>query len=527
VNPPLKEGRTVGIDLGTTSSAIACLDGRGNPVLIPNEDDEPRTPSVVVMAEGARALVGLHPARAALEDDLQRVVPPIKRRLSDGSQEWTVDGRALTAEFLTAVLLKQLRRDAQKRIGKLAGAVLTVPYQFDNAQRQAMCDAARIAGIHVIDLLNQPMAAALAYAWHRKELGAAGEGESQPRTMLVFSLGGGTFDVTLLRCTPTRLQVLATAGDARLGGADWDNCLVEHVLKEAQTRHHVDLRQSPAVLAMLRNDCEMAKIELSERAEATITCRHAGKTFSTVVTRSQFEKITADLLKRTAEAAESVLREAKIDAQNLDAVLLAGGATLMPQVAAMLKGLTGREPETGVSPLTAVAEGAAIYAAILDAKTRGEASKLPQEICQRLAGVKVRNVTAHGLGILLPDKTGKEANRPLIPRNARVPAEARKVFKTSRPGQQRMSVQVVEGDQPDPQACHPVGKYRITDLPADLPANSPVEVTCAIDADGRVDVTAEDKTSAKEVTVTLERQGGLDKKQLAANVKLMQELTLA
>src|SRR5262249_8886763 len=307
----------------------------------------------------------------------------------------TFDGREITPEFLSALILKKLRQDAEKRIGKIGNAVITVPYYFNDARRKATEDAGRIAGLNVIDIINEPTAATLTYAWKRGELGAGG-GEAKPRLALVYDLGGGTFDVTVVRYTPSHFQVLATDGDVHLGGIDWNDRLVDHVAEEFKARHGADPRQSPSTLQMLRHDADQAKIALSQGTTATIPCRHEGKTLSVQITREQFEDMTADLMQRTVDTAQLVLEQAEGAANQLDAIVLVGGSTLMPKVPSVLKELFGKEPFTGLSPHTTVAQGAAIHAAILEAKFRGQSSRMAERIQKLLRNVKQEDVNSHG-----------------------------------------------------------------------------------------------------------------------------------
>jgi molecular chaperone DnaK len=511
-----KPGHTVGIDLGTTFSTLAQLDAEGNPVPIANDDDEVETPSLIVLAESGHVVVGPSRTRAAMEDP-DHVVDRVKRYMGSADYKRTFDGREITPEFLSALILKKLRKDAEKRIGKIGNAVITVPYYFNDARRKATEDAGRIAGLNVIDIINEPTAATLTYAWHRGELGASDAAGQKPRLALVYDLGGGTFDVTVVRYTPSHFQVLATDGDVHLGGIDWNDRLVNHVAQEFKSRHGVDPRESPATLQMMRHDADQAKIQLSETNVATIGCRHAGKAMSMQVTREQFEDMTADLLQRTTDTAQLVLEQAEVTADQLDAIVLVGGSTLMPKVPLTLKELTGKDPYRGLSPHTAVAQGAAIHAAILEAKFRGETSELAERIRKLLRNVKQEDVNSHGLGVMARNpKTGKMVNHVMIHRNSKLPTEVRRMFVTSEPNQRRVNIKVIEGDAPDPAACSLLGNFRITGLPENLPKGSPIEVVYAFDASGRVRVRARDKTGGKEAEIEIERKGGLNDSQVNA-----------
>jgi molecular chaperone DnaK len=516
VSIEFQPGETVGIDLGTTFCSLARVDADGNPVAIANDEGLLETPSVVLLLEGGRVIVGPSRARAALEPP-DHVVQCVKRTIGEPGGVRAFHGQQLTPEFLSALILKKLRQDAEKRIGPIGNAVITVPYYFNDARRHATENAGRIAGLNVVDIINEPTAATLTYAWHRGELGAGSRGDAPPRTALVYDLGGGTFDATVVRYTPAHFRVLATDGDVHLGGVDWTERLVDYVADEFRARHAADPRHSPAALQVLRNDCDAAKIDLSARPQTTIVCRHGGKAASVPVRREQFEALTADLLQRTADTTELVLGAAGVKAGELDAVVMVGGATLMPQASRMLAKLCGQAPYQGLSPYTAVAQGAALHAAILAARQRGAGDP----VGAALAGVRQENVNSHGLGVLAADpRLGQEINQVLIPRNSRLPAEVRRVFHTQRAGQTRVSVQVIEGDAPDPRACALLGKCRIVGLPAGLPQGAPIEVCCALDEAGRVRVSARDCTTGRAAAIVLDRRSGLSPAALDAYTHL-------
>jgi molecular chaperone DnaK len=502
-------GQTVGIDLGTTFSTLAQLDQNGNPVAIPNEDDEVETASLILLASQGHVIVGPKRARAALEDP-SNVVERVKRHMGDVEYKRLFDGRPITPEFLSALILKKLKQDAEKRIGPIGNAVITVPYYFNDARRKATEDAGRIAGFNVIDIMNEPTAATLTYAWHNGELGAVGKDATKARRTLVYDLGGGTFDVTVVRYTPTHFQVLATDGDVQLGGIDWNDRLLDYVAEEFKSKYHEDPRESAQAVQMLGSECDRAKIDLSTKNETKLHCRHNGKTATVSLTRQKFEEITADLLQRTSDTLMLVLDQAKVTINELDAIVLVGGSTLMPQVPRMIKELTGREPYTGISPYTSVAQGAAIHAAILEAQHREGGTELAEKVRKMLTSVRQENVNSHGLGIVVKDpRSGATINHVMIPRNSRLPIEASQVFQTNSENQARVTVQVMEGDAPDPVACSLLGKCRIADLPRGLPKGSPVEVKYSFTTGGRIAVRAIDKTSGKDASIEIERRGSL------------------
>ena len=299
----------------------------------------------------------------------------ILRLIEPTSGQIWFDGREITPEFLSALILKKLKQDAEKRVGKIGNAVITVPYYFNDARRKATQDAGKIAGINVVDIINEPTAATLTYAWHRRELGGMAQAGGKPRMCLVYDLGGGTFDVTVVKYTPTHFQVLATDGDVQLGGVDWNDRLLNYVCDQFKEKHGIDPRESRQTVQVLRNDCDMAKLALTESMQTMITCRHQGKAIALQITREQFEEMTRDLLQRTLDTTELVMDQAKLKFQDLDAVVLVGGSTLMPCVPRAMVQLTGREMFTGLNPFTTVAQGAAIHAAITGGTVRSLSCK--------------------------------------------------------------------------------------------------------------------------------------------------------
>jgi len=515
------EGQTVGIDLGTTYSTLAFLDQEGTPVAVPNEDEDVETASLILLMGKSHVVVGPRRERAAMEDP-KNVVERIKRFMG---REYSrvFDGRPVTPEFVSALILKKLKQDAEKRIGPIGNAVVTVPYYFNDSRRKATQDAGRIAGFNVIDIMNEPTAATLTYAWHQGELGATGTGFDKPRKAMVYDLGGGTFDVTLVQYTPTHFQVLATDGDTELGGVDWNERIANYVADEFTARHGEDPRDSEQTMQILRHECDIRKIDLTEKTETRVTCRHNGKSISVPLTRDKFDQLTADLLQRTSDTVHLVLEQAKLSPKELDAVVLVGGSTLMPQVRNMMKSVMGREPYTGISPFVSVAMGAAIHAAILEAQNR-EGTDMAEKVRKMLGAIRQENVNSHGLGIVIKDpKSGKKINHVMIPKNTRLPVSTTRVFQTVQENQSRVSVYVMEGDAPDPEACSLLGNCKISDLPPDLPKGAPVEVTYAFDTAGRIHVAARDKTGGKEASIDIERKGTLTEEQVDAYSKLATE----
>jgi molecular chaperone DnaK len=463
--------------------------------------------------------------RAAMEDPTH-VVERIKRHMGETEDEYrqTFDGKEITPEFLSALILKKLRQDGEKKLGKIGNAVITVPYYFNDLRRKATQDAGRIAGLNVIDIINEPTAATLTYAWKHHELGVSESGDNSPKQVLVYDLGGGTFDVTVVRYTPTHFQVLATDGDVQLGGVDWNDRLLDHVAEEFKQKHDVDFRDSKEAIQLIHYECDQAKIALSKHPKTTISCRHHGKSLTVTVTRELFEELTADLTQRTIDTAELVMEQAKVKPDQLYAIVLVGGSTLMPTIPKRIEQALGKKPTDELSPYTSVAQGAALHAAILEAKHRGEQSELADKLKKTLAKVQQEDVNSHGLGIMARDpKSEKQVNYVMIPRNTQLPVEERHTFVTNQDGQRRVHVKVIQGEAPDPAACAQIGDLYIRDLPEGLPKGSPVEVVYSFDDTGRIHVRAEDKTSGKVATTQIERAGALNDEMLDALQRLAEE----
>ncbi|MDR1493376.1 MAG: Hsp70 family protein [Planctomycetaceae bacterium] len=518
-----EKGNTVGIDLGTTFSSIAQVNENGEPTPIENEDDDVETASLILLAESGHVIVGPNRNRAAMEDP-ENVVERIKRHMGVSSYKRTFDGREITPEFISALILKKLKQDAEKRIGAISNAVITVPYYFNDSRRKSTQDAGKIAGFNVIDIINEPTAATLTYAWHRGELGVTHVKMDKPRRILVYDLGGGTFDSTIVEYTPTHFHVLATDGDVKLGGVDWNDRLADHVLKAFQEKYGIDASASAKALQVLRNDCDLAKIRLTKETETTISFRHESKSIMVRITRDEFDRLTADLLQRTADTTEFVLEQADLEFGQLDAIVLIGGSTLMPQVPRMLKELTGLDPYTELDPHTAVAKGASIHAAILEAKYRSNNTESNEKLRRMFEGIHQEDVNSHGLGIVAIDpKSGKAVNHIMIPRNTTLPYSKSQTFQTNKPNQSRISVQVLEGDAPDPIACSLLGKCRITGLPDELAKGTPVEVTYSFDKSGRISVSAREKVSNQEANIEIERKGALTDEQVDTFMEIASE----
>ncbi len=511
-----QEGLTVGIDLGTTYSALARLDHDGNPIVVKNADERTITPSVILLGDDGQVTVGPSYERMSVEDP-SHIVEAVKRQM--GSQDYYVvyQDKKLTPEFLSALILKKLKQDSEAVCGPIANAVITVPYYFNDLRRKATQDSGQIAGLNVVDIINEPTAATLAYAWIKGELGRT-DIEANERTILVYDLGGGTFDVTVVKYTPTNFRVLATDGDVMLGGLDWSRRLVDHLSEQFVRKYGDDPRQDPEALLTFTQECEDCKQQLSEKSQVPVSVYYKGNTLSVAVTRGDFERMTADLLQRTRDTTELVLQQSGIEISELDDVILVGGSTHMPSVRQMLIEVAGREPSTDVKPEEAVAQGAAIHAAILEAKETGGQGQVAEAIINRLKSVNTQDVNSHSLGVKLTDPADKtkKINHIMIPKNTNIPFTASQRFVTTSDNQRRVHVYILEGEASDPDACTLIGDFRVLDLPPNLPKGSPVEVSYKYDSSGRITASAKELTTDKEAQAEIVRESGLDSKGLDA-----------
>lgn len=509
------DGQTVGIDLGTTYSAIARVAEDGQPESILNADGRNITPSVVLLSDDGQVVVGPTFERTSQESP-DHIVEAVKRQMGNKNFFVVYQNKKLTPEFISALILKKLKQDAEKRIGPIANAVITVPYYFNDVRRKATQDAGRIAGLNVVDIINEPTAATLAYAWMRGELGRT-DINQDPRTILVYDLGGGTFDVTVVRYTPTQFRVLATDGDVMLGGIDWTRRIVDHVAEQFLRKFGEDPRSDQEAIRNFTVECEDAKRALSKQAQVPLSVYFKGKTLSVALTRSDFERMTGDLLQRTQDTTELVLQQAKVNPRDLTEVVLVGGSTYMPSVERMMKDICGRAPSRDLRPEEAVAQGAAIHAAILEAR-ENRGSRVGEAITKRLKSVHMSDVNSHALGVKVsdPENRTRKINHIMIPRNTAVPHRITQKFATNSDNQKTIHVYILEGDARDPEACSLIGDFRIVDLPANLPAGSPVEVTYSYDSNGRVHCEAKELVGNRIAKTEIVRDMGLNEQNIDA-----------
>jgi molecular chaperone DnaK len=523
--------RSVGIDLGTTYSSLAYLDDQRRARVVLDSSGKGALPSVIFFDDD-EIIVG----EIALQNSrvrADRVVQFIKDHIG---YPWVrpIGDRQYRPEVLSAIILAHLVREAEPQIGPIPAAVITVPAYFTERRRRATRQAGEIAGLEVLDTLNEPMAAALAYGLHN---------EPKEQIVAVYDLGGGTFDVTIVRIAPGVIEELVTEGDAHLGGKDWDHCLIDHILEDFARAHGIrlDPQATPNDLQYLQNlqlICEEAKRELGRRPKKTIIFSARGIEHRVEVTREQFEAMTAHLLGRTRLTTELALADAGLGWEQVARVVLVGGSTQMPMVRRMIQQSSGRPPDTGINPIVAVAQGAAIYAHMLETGRAPQAihsKPLPQRqpvpppaadgAGAGAAFPQVRFVTAHGVGVKARTKQGQAINVVIIPKNQPVPAENGRVF--SAPAQaRRLKIDVTQGDNPDVDLVEVLGTLVIQGLPADQPAGRRVDVTLSFDEQGRLHARATYRTTGQSLQLSLDVAGGLSDEEVARSRRDLRDLGL-
>ena len=497
--------RAVGIDLGTTNSAIAVLEG-GEPTIIPNAEGARTTPSVVAFSKTGEVLVGEIAKRQAVTN-VDRTISSVKRHMGT---DWTteIDGKKYTAQEISARILMKLKADAEAYLGEpVTEAVITVPAYFNDAQRQATKDAGQIAGLKVERIVNEPTAAALAYGLEKGK---------EDELILVFDLGGGTFDVSLLEVGKdddgfSTIQVRATSGDNNLGGDDWDQRIVNWLIDQVKAKTGADLSKDAVALQRLKEAAEQAKKELSSATSTNISLQYLSMTadgpihLDETLTRAKFEELTSDLLERTKKPFRDVMAEAGVTVSEIDHVVLVGGSTRMPAVSEVVKELTGgREPNKGVNPDEVVAVGAALQAGVIQGDRKD---------------VLLIDVTPLSLGI----ETKGGVMTKLIDRNTAIPTKASEIFSTAEDGQPSVLIQVYQGEREFARDNKLLGTFELSGI-APAPRGVPqIEVTFDIDANGIVHVSAKDRGTGKEQSVTITGGSSLPKEDIDRMVREAEE----
>ncbi len=502
----MKHTHAVGIDLGTTYSCIAWLNEYGQPVTIPNQEGELSTPSVVFF-DGSQAVVGTEAVRNAIASP-DRVIQHAKRFMGNTEKFWKIDDTRYSPVHVSGMILKKLISAAQEQIGEIREAVITVPAQFSDAQRHATMQAGHAAGLERIEMINEPVAAALCHVLGNE--GLAFTELAIDQQLLVFDLGGGTLDLAIVKYKTNEVRVVASDGDLELGGLDFTKVLVDAAAEKFIADFGNDPRSHRGSLQFLSLEAEQAKRSLSVRPRAAITVHHEGHRKTYQIGQPEFESLSRKLIQRCEEITRRILKDNKFGWAHVDVVLTTGGASRMPMIRESLKKLSGRTLNSSLSPDQSIAHGAAYYAGMLLSNDQYARTVFNSTASSRLAKVQHHSVNARALGILIRDDEGQRVPHYLIPANTPLPVARTHVFGTVVDNQNRVRVRIVESGAGSDRPPTELGDCEITDLPPDLPEGTEIEVTISYDHQARVHVSAREPVSGRRAEAEIIRQENLN-----------------